>query len=145
MLTSSGVPARVLFELEHEFVERSGSGFAFSFADAPMPEVAEALGRVYHVAVAYSGRPTRELSGRFQGDSAFEVLLQIVDRTNLRFSLDGTTWGIEEIGTFALPVANLSDFLKRPAAAKDPLQSSTAFGDGATGTPRPQLRSPTGQ
>ena len=79
-----------------------------------MPEVVEAVGRTFRAAVTYSGPAIRTVSGRLQGRTPDQVLGRLVDRTNLRFALDGSAWSVEEMGTELLRGVSLS------AAAKSP-------------------------
>jgi hypothetical protein len=76
-----------------------------------MPEVIAALGRIFDAGVTYSGSATREVSGHYSGRSFAEVMLRIVDRTNLHFFPSGTVWSVEEMGQ------ETPDFLSLAAVA----------------------------
>jgi hypothetical protein len=101
------LPDRVTLEFGNGYVSRHGAVCDFVLADAAMPEVMAALGRTFDVGVTYSGRSDREISGRYSGRTAAEVLLRLVDRTDLRFYNDGTAWGVEEMGRESLPSVSL--------------------------------------
>ena len=49
------LPSRVVSELPHGFVTRDSRGYSFNFAEAPMPEVIEAIGRIYRMATIVLG------------------------------------------------------------------------------------------
>jgi len=93
-----GLPDRVAFESAHGYVTRRGPMYDFIFDHAAMPEVVAVLGRTFEVGVAYSGGTTREISGKYSGQNVDELLLRLVDRTNLHFSANGTVWLVEEMG-----------------------------------------------
>jgi len=86
------MPPRVLVACPHGFVARSGSGYEFSFNGAPLPEVAEAVGRMFSAAIELPIPDSAKFTGRFTALGPAEALARIADQTGLRIRQDGPVW-----------------------------------------------------
>ncbi len=86
------MPPRVLAACAHGFVARSGSGYEFSFNGAPLPEVAEAVGRIFSASIELSLPDSAKFTGRFTALGPAEALARIADQTGLRILQDGPAW-----------------------------------------------------
>jgi hypothetical protein len=118
-----GLPDRIVLESAHGYVTRRGSVYDFVFDHAAMPEVVAILGQTFEAGIAYSGAAARETSGRYSGRNLDELLLRLVDRTNLHFSANGTIWLLEELGEEApgsLSLAAVSEATSPTGPASSP-------------------------
>jgi len=128
------LPPRVVLEMPHSFVTRDSQGYSFHFAGASLPEIVEAVGSIFRTAMTYSGSATRTVSGRFDGRTPHEILQRLVDRTNLRFVMDGTAWAVEELGGDSPRIVSF------PATAKPAPPVPNVPGDEAPSAPARESR-----
>lgn len=89
------MPARVVVASAHGGVFRSGSGFEFSFARAPLLEVVEDVARVFSAPILCPEPAASEFTGSFSADRLSEALARVASGTGRRARLDGAAWTVE--------------------------------------------------